>query len=247
MIGNLIDGKHLRGKELNQKLNELYEKEPFKNLIATMQNQKSFEVNDLNPRKAYVFDAEFREEDNMHFFSSSILHLVDEKENISILYNELPNVQDHYFGQILQPNSNALHEYLYDGGKVQNNQKNTELNKLAFSDDYEELPDNKNYKSGNLFNDQIETQSWFTGDGCLPGGYQHCGGNCGYDLDHGGGTPINDTDDCCVAHDNCWKTYGDWDSCCDKRLIECVAGHTTVAAASIREVFTPSSLRCLFG
>ncbi|MGW8958527.1 hypothetical protein [Paenibacillus sp. NPDC055715] len=39
-------------------------------------------------------------------------------------------------------------------------------------------------------NNELETegsmkaQAWWTGNGCLPGGYQHCGGNCGYGLAH---------------------------------------------------------------
>src|SRR5699024_10095037 len=71
----------------------------------------------------------------------------------------------------------------------------------------EELPNNPDYLSqkGNV--NLISPQAWWTGDGCLPGGYQHCGGNCGYPpRKYGGGTPINETDRCCVLHDSCYAS-----------------------------------------
>ncbi|NPC93277.1 hypothetical protein HOO54_13805 [Bacillus sp. WMMC1349] len=38
--------------------------------------------------------------------------------------------------------------------------------------------------------DGISTQAWWTANGCSPSGYQHCGGNCGYGLDHGGDSQL---------------------------------------------------------
>src|SRR6266496_3049201 len=49
--------------------------------------------------------------------------------------------------------------------------------------------------------------------------YGHwCGPNCG------GGTPINDVDECCKAHDLCYGTSGPLGPCsCDLKLIACAA------------------------
>ncbi|MEQ6357302.1 hypothetical protein ABNX05_22055 [Lysinibacillus sp. M3] len=88
--------------------------------------------------------------------------------------------------------------------------------------------------------------AWWNSNGCLPGGYQHCGGNCGYGSDHGGGKPINTTDTCCVAHDRCYSVFGYGDNCCDKELVSCVSGHTTAAAAGIRIIFGPQALFCKY-
>lgn len=244
MIGNLIDGKHLQGEELKKSLNTLYQDDDFKELIKYMQKFKSFELESLKVKMAYVFDMAFGEVNNLHLFSSTIISLVNEEQNLSILYNELPNAPNHYYGQILDESSNVINEYQFENEKVKVSQQNTELTSLFFKED-DDLPDNPEYKQGTASN--FEPQSWWLGDGCLPGGYQHCGAKCGYGMKHGGGSPINSTDTCCIAHDNCWKTFGSWDSCCDKKLIQCVKGHLTVAAAGIRDFFGPSALRCLFG
>lgn len=91
--------------------------------------------------------------------------------------------------------------------------------------------------------ENIEISSWYD-EFCLPGGYQHCGKQCGETGKYGGGTPINATDVCCRAHDRCWRNFGTNDPCCDKALIDCVKGHTTVAATSIRTFFKNNAARC---
>ncbi len=83
---------------------------------------------------------------------------------------------------------------------------------------------------------EVTPQKWWTKDGCLPGGYQHCGGNCGYGLGHGGGKPINQTDSCCVIHDRCYKSSTR--NCkCDKAIVTCVKHHKTTASVGIRVLF----------
>lgn len=101
----------------------------------------------------------------------------------------------------------------------------------------EDLPDDSNYSSQKGNNNVISPQAWWTGDGCLPGGYQHCGANCGYaPREHGGGEPINETDRCCVLHDDCYAS-GAKNCSCDTMLKECTALHATWAAAGIQIYF----------
>lgn len=69
--------------------------------------------------------------------------------------------------------------------------------------------------------DAITPLAWY--DGCAPGGYKHCGSNCGDEGKYGGGTPINATDTCCRGHDRCWSKFGKNDACCDKELLNCMA------------------------
>ncbi|MCA1012808.1 hypothetical protein [Halobacillus halophilus] len=69
------------------------------------------------------------------------------------------------------------------------------------------------------------------GDGCYPYyvmgnvniGYSYCGRNCGTYGDFGGGSSRDALDDCCKAHDNCWRTYGNGDCQCDEILLDCAA------------------------
>ena len=246
MISTLIDGKKLQGVELKKKLEELYQEKKFKKLVERMQDLKEFNLKSLIPKKAYVFDATVSDEKSLKLINSTIIHLVDEEQNISILYNELPSFKDHYYGQILnKEDTNTLYGYEFDDkNEIIITRNETEVTMLNFQDETE-LPNNPNYEPKQRFtsNDFVAPMDSWT-DGCLPGGYQHCGGNCGYNMKYGGGKPINDTDVCCVAHDECWRVYGNWDACCDKEIVSCVKGHTTVAAVGIRAFFGPLGLLC---
>lgn len=51
--------------------------------------------------------------------------------------------------------------------------------------------------------------------------YKHCGKNCGDGNKYGGGTPINDLDYCCRAHDRCYSNFGFDDCGCDSQLATC--------------------------
>lgn len=245
----LIDGKHLEGEELTQRLNSLYKDERFGKLVTAMQQNAEFDVKQMQVSKAYVFDAVFGEKDDFQLYNATIIHLVDTEKNISILYNELPKFENHYYGQALseRDSRNMLVYDFNDNGEIMIDQTEAKLDILSYQDEYD-LPNNPNYKpltdNEELINDKIEPTFWWLGDGCLPGGYQHCGGNCGYGLKHGGGTPINATDTCCVAHDRCWKVFGSKDACCDKHLVDCVKNHTTVAATGIRTYFGPNAKKC---
>lgn len=186
--------------------------------------------------KAFTFEAAVgQKEKGLIQFNSSIINLVNKDKTVNILFNELPIYQDHYFGQILQKgDSNNIVTFTLEQEELI--EKRYETNLVQFEFVEENITIDK----------EVNLLSWWNGNGCLPGGYQHCGGNCGYELTHGGGKPINATDTCCVAHDRCYSVFGYGDNCCDKELVSCVSGHTTAAAASIRIFFGPQALFCKY-
>lgn len=92
-----------------------------------------------------------------------------------------------------------------------------------------ELPYKESYFDffGTGNENQITSQEWW--EGCLvfgdPGSgfyyYRHCGADCGDNGSVGGGTPINDLDNCCRAHDRCYAVFGYDDCGCDQELGQC--------------------------
>ncbi|MBG9785031.1 hypothetical protein [Shouchella lehensis] len=74
---------------------------------------------------------------------------------------------------------------------------------------------------------------------CTFGGlnWQHCGSNCGQQAgsDYGGGTPINDTDECCAAHDACWDIYGSYTCSCEENFFNCLTGLSETGTWRIRQ------------
>gem|GEM_PF-3031778 len=246
MLVELYDGKTLVGNELKAKLEEIKALNRFMEVVESLKEKKDFNLDDLKVKKAYVFDAAFGAKEEIINASSSIVYLMNEDQSIGILYNELPN-GDHIAGQYLDKVNKLLTTITTtEEGKINISKKEVESSKLFFNDDEEDLPNNPNYVRGQFASvNRVNPQSWWTGDGCMWGGYQHCGPNCGYPpRDHGGGPPINATDECCVGHDRCWAEFGSNDPCCDKDLIDCVAGHTTAVAAGIRLYFSNNASKC---
>ncbi|MDQ0297736.1 hypothetical protein J2S78_000144 [Salibacterium salarium] len=80
----------------------------------------------------------------------------------------------------------------------------------------------------------------FATDGIGPGQpepeytvYNYCGQACGVGRDLGGGTPINDTDECCLTHDNCLY-YNRKSRCeCHQDLQDCVANTSDIGSTYI--------------
>jgi len=246
MLGKVYDGKTLVGDELELKLKDIRSLDNFMKIVENMEKKDKFDLDDLKVKKAYVFDAGFGSKEKVINFSSSIIYLVNEDESAGILYNELPE-HDHIVGQHLDKEKRTLTTFdITIKDDINITQKEVESSRVLFNDYEEELPENPNYVKGKFeLTKGPEIQAWWNGNGCLWGGYQHCGGNCGYPpRDHGGGTPINATDRCCVGHDRCWSNFGNNDPCCDKTLITCVKGHTTVAAVGIRIYFKNNANRC---
>ncbi|WP_107839610.1 hypothetical protein [Metasolibacillus meyeri] len=227
---SLSNKKDIQGEELEKRLNTLYQEEKFQILISAMRTVKKFNLEDLTPYKACSFDAIIAiEADEVQTVPGTLIILANKEQSISILYNEIPNSDNHYYGSVLEKSpTKILYGFGFDKDEINLTQNNSELDALTYPDEEEQDLDD------------IDVQDL---PFCIPG-YQHCGPGCGYNKTFGGGAPINATDSCCVAHDRCWDNFGSWDPCCDKILLDCIKSHGTNAAALIRTTFYANAQKC---
>lgn len=75
----------------------------------------------------------------------------------------------------------------------------------------------------------------------------HCGKGCGDGMKYGGGTPVDNLDILCRAHDRCWATFGNWDPCCDKNFLNgsrAIADGDRALKDIISIVFSTNAAKC---
>jgi len=250
MIANYIDGKHLKGAELETYVDSVLKDSQVQQVIEKIQEIVPLSVNELEVNKAYIFDTALSLEGKREIFSSSILSLENSEKTVSLLYNEFPEgTEDNIFAQVYS--NGKVHTITVKNGEITENSTDGIVEFAGFDEgevqSEQNLPDNPAYEKGKFnYDSDLTAQGVF--DFCLAGGYQHCGKGCGSfkGAIGGGGTPINATDRCCRTHDKCYSSTRK-NRCCDKDLINCIAGHKTAAATTISYVFAGPALLCPFG
>lgn len=143
----------------------------------------------------------------------------ENKAEIVIAYEETEDgLTLHFYGAAFTPNRDELKIFSVK------DQKATPF----FSKDLQAEPNKEEAEV--KAQDDVTAQGYSWGDGCYPYyvmsiniGYSHCGKNCGDFGDLGGGSSRNAMDDCCQAHDRCWKNFGSGDCECDEILLDCAA------------------------
>ncbi|MBO0994151.1 hypothetical protein [Bacillus sp. SD088] len=98
-----------------------------------------------------------------------------------------------YYGQVSNNNdpSEMLVYEFNEKDKIITSQVDVDQIDTMFNQSDMDLPNNQNFKTetdiSNLSGpeDSITPSCWWLGDGCLPGGSQHCGGKCRYGKQHG--------------------------------------------------------------
>lgn len=220
----LLKGADLTGERVEELLRELRAKKEFQLLVEELKKQVSFNEEDLVAKKAYHGDVELETEIVTLYY----ILLADKEEKILIRYaaaaEEILKGELYAQAVIRVDGKNQLYKLKVTDSSVSSQviDKDYPQGKVIIPQEY--LPNDPSYVPGEMKH-SVQTQVWWLGDGCLPGGYQHCGGNCGYGRKHGGGTPINLTDECCVLHDSCYveANQGKTQKCkCDTALINCV-------------------------
>ncbi|GAA0464279.1 hypothetical protein [Alkalibacillus silvisoli] len=245
----IIDGAHLKGEDVTNMLDELKSLEAYQELVDTLAEASGASMENMKLQKTYQFNGVSNEKAVGNFYGKT-LTVTDEDEKVLIDYSDVQyenNESDDVVflsGSMLAEVDGKKIQRIFntvDGGiEVVEKERNPEFElKDAY---HEDLPDNPNFKLGDYSSDDVEANSWY--EFCAPGGYQHCGAGCGYNLEDGGGPPINSTDLCCVGHDQCWAAHGSWDPCCDKSFLDCLSGIYTATAIAARAAFTVNSLRC---
>ncbi len=237
-----LNGTYIKGQELDELVTKAFNDPDFNHLMVTINNQILSKKNDLKVREAYKFDIAFEED---LIISAKQVVFLNKEKTVQIAYRESLNYDlpktERLLAQVLVTNesNSALLSLSFD--------ENDEIQLDTLSADYkknevpiieENLPDDPDYTphaTGDL-----TTQAWWNKNGCLPGGYQFCGGNCGNYGDHGGGSFVNYTDRCCSLHDDCYAS-GITKCKCDAMLLKCVAGELTVGSIAIRGYFGPKA------
>lgn len=235
-----FDGAFIKGEELNRLKEEALANVALENVLEGVQRYHPVTVNDLEVDFAYKSD--MQTPDNK-LVTRIQINFVNPEKNATIVFNRIEgyplSIDKTSFALVVDTANDELTAVeLNTVGEVITKVVDDIYQEPQVPEFEENLPDNEDYIVKEYDENAIEPLAWWNKDGCLPGGYQHCGGNCGYGhRDHGGGSPINDTDRCCVKHDACYVYNGKANCTCDEELVRCVVGHTTNAAVGIRLIF----------
>ncbi|KAA6452742.1 hypothetical protein [Bacillus swezeyi] len=251
-----LNGVYLEGEELREFKERAFNYGKFDEFLSTinqqLDNDQTVTKESLMVERGYKGDIELEKD---YIVSAKQVIFTNKSKTVKMAYHELINYDVpeslRLVAQVLTTDKANLHYLLSvsinEEGNIEIETLSADYPETQLPDINEPLPNDPDYipqDTGNLMakddSDEFTTQAWWNSDGCLPGGYQHCGGNCGYGLDHGGGTPINYTDRCCILHDRC---YGDGiTKCkCNTMLVKCVRDEVTWAAIGIRLYFEPRS------
>lgn len=249
-----INGIYLKGKELEEFKERAIKSSKFEELLEAINDllgDDDLTKEQLLIEYGYKGDIELEKD---YVVSASQIVLGNESKTARIVYRELKDldVPESFKlqGQVLTPDKvdsrHLLGISFTSEGELEIDSIHTDYPDTELPDITEPLPDDPNYVPQDTENyaepkekkGVAITKAWWTSNGCLPGGYQHCGGNCGYGLKHGGKKPINYTDSCCVLHDRCYGSKTK--NCkCDSMLIKCVRNEITWATFAIRLYFGP--------
>ncbi|GAA0464173.1 hypothetical protein [Alkalibacillus silvisoli] len=243
---NELNGKYIRDEELDVFKQEVFNHMAFNSVLeAVTEYGVPLTTDDLQVQFAYMGDVINEDRETV---TARQINFVNSSKTVLINFTTINGValpiEAISFAHLVDQKENK--HQLIAVRLDRNGKKYSEV----LEDDYaensltiieEELVDDTNYEpktEPQSTADEISTQAWWLGNGCLPGGYQHCGANCGYSpRTHGGGSPINPTDRCCVLHDSCYE-QGIRQCSCDNMLLSCVEIHSTWAAIGIKTYFS---------
>lgn len=235
---DILNVTKIEGQELEKLISNAKSKDKFSKLVEIIELKTNVRGNELEVYKAEALEIQMQEEDDKQptLFKGRQLVFSDKNSQVNILYREGENFE---FPDGLEFNATLISKDLLKDKKsiFQVYFEGDLVTQEILVEDYEgdKLIDVTEETDGT-----ITEQVWWTSNGCLPGGYQHCGGNCGYTGDYGGGKPINETDRCCVIHDDCYRS-GITKCKCNNALVKCVKSHSTVASFGIVAYFGPKS------
>lgn len=207
-----INIQNLKKEKINSMLDEALNASETEILIAELQANQN--IDEISETKGYELTLEYADQENVTlenlfiYFSPETVIEVSKKTDATSI--------DKIIAHVTEENGNK---------KV--------VKRLAVIKEtiqlLAEIPFKKSYFD--FFTEKVENdviaEAWY--DGCLVFGdpetgyyfYRHCGAGCGDNGSTGGGTPINELDRCCRAHDRCWAAFGEDDCDCDQNLGEC--------------------------
>lgn len=219
---NIINGRPMSTSEISSHLNEIKDSLEFNAFLKELKEEyTNFSLDNLKIKGSFIGDL-YDQDNKLNISKMMIFSDEDNKLNFhSLAHNEVDNSQITYVFGIDLVIGNNLKQIDFQKGVKQvrtfeheNVQLASVLDEVPFNDpDY--IPGETISKINAAWNPLNPA------DFCAPGGYQHCGKDCGYNGSRGGGAPINELDSCCIAHDRCWENIGAGDCTCDGYLNDC--------------------------
>jgi len=232
-----VIGNYLNENEKQDLLTSIGKQRKFFEVIATMKQHTSvdFNADSVKLENALKFDVEQKGA----VFTAKVVDLVFD-DNVKIHYitrykdGDINGTWNTFIGSIKtneanpEVNVNKIFRTFEDEIKVTEvSKEEIELANVQDDNFLRGLTLDENYVPGQLL-EQVNSEG-FT-DGCMPGGYIFCGGNCGgYPACDKPGNGVNKLDTlCCKVHDCCYHYVGNTGSqkkSCDDHICSCAANY----------------------
>lgn len=240
-----LNGRTMTQEEAQQFAQNLIKDQKFSEVAASLNAYLDLQSKNYTVTEARMFDAENFDQEPIAIKRATLLY-----DGASIELYETTNKE-----KVTRVDVYADIAIEYDGERIMNRffvtdygvkylttykEKDAEAKEVQV-----ELNENSDYVP---FEEPSEVENlWFKNatKGCYPG-YRHCGAGCGDGMKYGGGTPEDNLDTVCRAHDRCWKNFGSWDSCCDKVFIassKAVSGDKALKDLIVT-IFSSNAAKC---
>ncbi|WP_025683865.1 hypothetical protein [Paenibacillus maysiensis] len=222
---NIINGRPMTIIETTDFLSKLTNSPDYKKISKLIDTEYSkFSLENLKIKATFVSDLYTT---NKKLNVGKMIYFISEDKKLvfhAFGYNEIDSTEVTYSLGVDILEGNELKQL--DVKKGSTHVTNSPYDGVDLDVDVETPPfHDETYTPGET-NSKITT-AWDPTEFCAPGGYQHCGKNCGYNMARGGGAPINELDECCVAHDRCWENFGEGNCECDGILENCARRYRT--------------------
>ncbi|MBD8591428.1 MULTISPECIES: hypothetical protein [Peribacillus] len=218
-MNNVVNGRQMKENEIAAALKS-GETKDFQQMISALGLYVDLNQTESEVTEAYMMDVT-TEAGEVKAFQKVTLDFAEKAkiEVFNVAENAGETPHPYIYGAATIENckeEKIVHEFIAINGKVR--PLTSYLQPVEAKEAVEglKLSEDPNYEPFAT----ITAQHVFNGEGCYPG-YRHCGKNCGDGKATGGGTPTDNLDVCCRAHDRCWSSFGSNDPCCDKNLISC--------------------------
>lgn len=210
-----VNVQTLKQEKLNPMLNQALKAPEIPLLMAALDINES--IVGVQETKGYELNLEYVDQDNV-ILETLFLYLPN--DNVIEISKKQ---QDTAFKKIVAHFTSKNGDKKVIKRMVVNKGSVEALAEIPFKESYFDFLGESNKSVEN----EVKAEAWY--DGCLVFGdpatgyhfYRHCGAKCGDNGDTGGGTPINDLDTCCRAHDRCYAAFGYDDCGCDQNLGVC--------------------------
>ncbi|WIY58990.1 hypothetical protein [Bacillus arachidis] len=223
---NIENGRYMTPEEVQEALKQAAEQKDFQNFIAEVSIRQPIDVKNLEVKLGYMFDVLEVTPPVVSIVKSLVLQNKEGNVQLNILaFNKAGDTVVNYDFSADYKEEGSVKQYTLNKKLEVSQQPTINIAAIENIGQFEEFDNtvpynDPNYTPGESL-EKLNTKDMSV-DGCLPGGYKHCGKNCGNGGRYGGGTPINGVDTCCRAHDRCYEMFG-FDKCsCDNTFGDCV-------------------------